>query len=155
MSQLYIKEKVLTLRDKYKVIDKEEGTLYTVEGSFLRIPKAFTIKNAKEKVIGKIEKKLIAIRKKYVIELKGKDVATITKQVAVKDKFKIESKDIEIEGDWWNLNFEIHKKGKKVAKISKKVMRFGDTYELNILGESLEPLVIAIVVVIDHIREDD
>lgn len=41
MRQLYIKQKVLSLSDKFSVKDELENDVYFVEGSFMQIPKTF------------------------------------------------------------------------------------------------------------------
>ncbi len=49
MKQLYMKQKVFSLSSKFTVKDRQERDVYYVEGSFLRIPKTFSIMNKKRK----------------------------------------------------------------------------------------------------------
>ncbi|AKN53125.1 hypothetical protein AB434_0720 [Heyndrickxia coagulans] len=47
MKQLYMKQKVFSLSGKFTVKDQQERDVYYVEGSFLQIPKTFSIMNTK------------------------------------------------------------------------------------------------------------
>lgn len=57
MKQLYIKQKVFGLNEKFTVKNQEEKDVYYVEGSFMRIPKTFSVKDAKGEEVALITKK--------------------------------------------------------------------------------------------------
>ena len=43
MKQLFIKQKVFSLSGKFTVKDQHENDVYLVEGSFMQIPKTYSI----------------------------------------------------------------------------------------------------------------
>lgn len=43
MKQLYMKQKVFSLSGRFTVKDQQENDVYVVEGSFMKVPKTFTI----------------------------------------------------------------------------------------------------------------
>ena len=58
MKKLYMRQKLLRLNEQFTIIDEQERPVYFVEGSFMKIPKQFTIYNANQREIGKITKQL-------------------------------------------------------------------------------------------------
>lgn len=156
MGKLFIKEKKFSIRDKYKVFDEKERDKYMIEGSFIKIPKRFTISNAKGKEVAVIAKKLISLRPKYTVDINGKEVVTIKKRIAaIGSKYKIEAEDIDIKGDWWDYNFTVRRKGKELGSVRKKLLSWGDSYVIEIEDEKYELMIVAIVVAIDRMMDDE
>lgn len=156
MSKLFIKEKKISISGKYSVLDEQEKVKYTATGSFIKIPKRFTLANKKDKEIAVISKKLVSLRPKYIVEMNGKEAVTIAKKlVSIKDKYKIEAKDIEVKGDWWDLNFDIFRKGKEIGNVRKKLLSWGDSYVIDINDAKYEELIVAIVIAIDRMMDDE
>ena len=57
MKHFYIKQKVLSLSGKFTVKDQQEKDVYYVEGSFMQIPKTFSIMNPAREEVALITKK--------------------------------------------------------------------------------------------------
>ena len=57
MRQLYIKQKVLNPSSKFSVKDELENEVYFVEGSFMQVPKTFSIMNVAGEEVTMITKK--------------------------------------------------------------------------------------------------
>lgn len=57
MKQLYIKQRVMSLSGKFSVTDAEGNDVYFVEGSFLQIPKRFSIMDVTRQEVAMITKK--------------------------------------------------------------------------------------------------
>lgn len=58
MRKLYIKQKVFSFTDQFSVYDDQERRQYYVKGSFMKIPKQFTIYNHHDQEIAVITKKM-------------------------------------------------------------------------------------------------
>lgn len=156
MVQLFMKEKKLSLSGKYKVFDENEKVKYTVEGSFIKIPKRFTVYNAKGKEVATVAKKLISLRPKYTVDINGEEAVTIKKRLAaIGAKYKIDAKDIDIKGDWWEYNFKIYKKNKQIGEVSKKLLSWGDSYHIEIDDTKYEAIIVATVIAIDRMMDDE
>ena len=67
MKQLYIKQKVFSLSGKFTVKDQQEQDVYYVEGSFLKIPKTFSIMNAAREEVVLITKKMFSFLPKFLV----------------------------------------------------------------------------------------
>lgn len=70
------------------------------------------------------------------------------------DRYSISTQEISVEGDLWDMNFDILNKGDIVGSIQKKGFTLGDTYEIMIIDEDLEELIVSFVVAIDCVQSD-
>lgn len=155
MKHLYIKQKMFSLRGKYKVIDDEQNDVYFVEGSFMQVPKTFTITNPKREEIAHITKKVLSWLPKFFVEMNGREVLTIRKDFTFfKASYTIDGVGIEVQGNWWDMEFQILQHNNVVGSVSKEWFTWGDSYKVQILDEALEALIISIVVAIDCVKAD-
>ncbi|MBU9674248.1 LURP-one-related family protein [Planococcus sp. CP5-4] len=155
MKQLYIKQKVFSLSEKFTVKDEQEQDRYFVEGSFLKIPKTFSILDAENQEIGVITKKTFSFLPTFFVEVDGQEAVTIKKEFTfLKPRYAIEAEGIDVEGDWWEMSFDILRHGQVIGSVSKQWLSWGDTYQVDILDETMEHLVISLVVAIDCVKAD-
>lgn len=155
MKQLYIKQKVFSIGEKFTVKDEREQDVYIVEGSFMRIPKTFTIMNAGGREVALITKKVFSLLPRFFVEVGGREVLTIQKELSFfKARYSIDSADIEVHGNWWDMDFQILQRGAVVGEVSKKWFTWGDSYSVQVLNEELEAVIVAIVVAIDCVKAD-
>lgn len=156
MSHLYIKQKVFSLGERFTVKDEHEEDRYFVRGSFLSIPKTFEIEDVEGRQVALITKKIFSFLPKFYVEAGGNEILTIVKEFTFfRDRYRIDSSDIEISGDWWDKNFEVFKQGKKIAHVNEKWFTWGDTYDVHVIDEAFEHIVIAIVVAIDFVKSSE
>ncbi|WP_223636092.1 LURP-one-related/scramblase family protein [Planococcus sp. 4-30] len=155
MNELFIKQKVFSLSGKFAVKDKEQQDVYYVEGSFLQIPKTFSILNMARDEIALITKKTFSFLPKFFVEVNGQERLTIKKEFSLfKARYTIDGTGIEIHGNWWDLDFQVVQNGEVIGQVSKEWLSWGDTYKVEILDEEMETVVIAIVIAIDCVKAD-
>lgn len=155
MKQFYIKQKVFSLSGKFTVKDAEERDAYYVEGSFMQIPKTFSIMNSEMKEVALITKKMFSFLPKFFVEVNGEEVLTIQKEFSFfKARYSIDGAGIEVYGDWLDMDFQLMKKGKVVGKVKKEWFTWGDSYKVEVLSEDMEIIMIALVVAIDCVKAD-
>lgn len=155
MKELYIKQKVFSLSGKFTVKDQQERDVYFVEGSFMQIPKTYSIRNTAKEEVALITKKLFSFLPKFFVEVKGQEVVTITKEFSFfKARYTIDAAGIEVEGNWWDMNFQVYQHGEVVGKVSKEWFTWGDSYKVQVLKEEMETIMIALVVAIDCVKAD-
>ncbi|MBS4172860.1 LURP-one-related family protein [Bacillus sp. FJAT-49736] len=156
MKQLYIKQKVFSLSEKFTVKDQDGNDVYYVEGSFMHIPKTFSIKNSTRDEIALITKKVFSLLPKFFVEVNGREMLTIQKEFSFfKARYRIDAADMEVQGNWWDMNFQVLQHGEPVGNVSKEWFTWGDSYKVEILNEEMEAIIIAIVVAIDCVKADD
>jgi len=154
MKQLYIKQKFLSLTEQFKVKDEQGNDVYYVEGSFLKIPKTFTIYNMQDEEIARITKKVFAFLPKFIVEMDGKQVITIKKDFTFfRSRYTIDAAGVEVRGNWWDMSFQVFQHGEKIGQVSKEWFTWGDSYKVEILKDEMETMIIALVIAIDYVKE--
>ena len=155
MKQLYIKQKVLSLSGKFTVKDEQEKDVYYVEGSFMKVPKTYSIMNPAREEVALITKKMFSFLPKFFVEVNGQEVLTIKKELSfLKPRYTIDAAGIEVHGNWWEMNFQVLQHGEVVGQVSKEWFTWGDSYKVQILNEEMESIIIALVVAIDCVKTD-
>lgn len=155
MHELYIKQKVFSLSGKFTVKDKEQKDVYYVEGSFLQIPKTFSIMNMARDEVALITKKTFSFLPKFFVEVNGQERLTIKKEFSLfKARYTIDGTGVEIRGNWWDMDFQVLQNGEVIGQVNKEWFSWGDSYKIQILNDELEEVVIAIVVAIDCVKAD-
>jgi uncharacterized protein YxjI len=155
MKQLYIKQKVFSLSGKFTVKDQQEKDVFYVEGSFMQIPKTFSIMNTASDEVALITKKAFSFLPKFFVEVNGREVLTIKKEFSfLKARYTIEGEGIEVHGNWWDMDFQVLQHGEVVGQVSKEWFTWGDSYKVQILDEEMETIMIALVVAIDCVKAD-
>ncbi|MDF9840697.1 MULTISPECIES: LURP-one-related family protein [unclassified Paenibacillus] len=155
MKQLYMKQKVFSLSGKFTVKNEQEQDVYFVEGSFMQIPKTFSIMNARREEVALISKKVFSFLPKFFVEVNGREVLTIKKEFSfLKARYTIDSAGIEVRGNWWDMNFQVLQRGSVIGEVNKEWFTWGDSYKIQILNEQMEAIMIAIVVAIDCVKAD-
>ncbi len=73
----------------------------------------------------------------------------------LRHSFKVESPlgDCRIDGDYLGWDFDIYKNEEKIAHIRRKIISFVDTYIIDIDKEDETPLMVAMAVALDNIRD--
>jgi uncharacterized protein YxjI len=155
MKQLYIKQKVFSLSGKFTVKDQQENDVYYVEGSFMQIPKTFSIMNTESDEVALITKKVFSFLPKFFVEVNGREVLTIKKEFSFfKARYTMDASGIEVHGNWWNMDFQVLQQGQVVGNVSKEWFTWADSYKVQILDEGMEAILIALVVAIDCVKAD-
>ena len=157
MRQLYIKQKVFSIGEKFTVTDAAGNPRFTVEGSFMSIPKRFHITDAQTGFeAATVEKKVLSWLPHFDVLVGGSTVASIDKEFTFfKPKYRIDAQGLEVEGDWWDMNFQVRRGGIVVAEVAQRWLSWGDTYEVTVHDDSMETLIVAIVVAIDKVKADE
>ncbi|HSI67048.1 MAG TPA: LURP-one-related family protein [Planococcus sp. (in: firmicutes)] len=155
MKELYIKQKVFSLTEKYTVWDEQQRDVYFVEGSFFKIPKTFSIMDADGNEITRITKKTFSFLPTFFVEVEGREAITIKKEFTfLKQRYAIEAEGIDVQGNWWDMDFEIMRNRDVIGTVSKQWLSWGDSYRVQVLDEDLEHLIISLVVAIDCVKSD-
>jgi uncharacterized protein YxjI len=155
MKHLYIKQKVFSLSGKFTVKNELEKDVYYVEGSFMQIPKTFSIMNTTRDEVALVTKKAFSFLPKFFVEVNGREVFTIKKEFSfLKAGYTIDGAGIEVQGNWWDMDFQVLQQGEVVGQVSKEWFTWGDSYKVQILDEEMETIMIALVVAIDCVKAD-
>lgn len=150
--ELYMQQKVLTIKDKYSICTLEEEPVYWVEGNLLGLK--YQIEDAQGQQIYEIRKKMIAVLPEYTIMKDGKKVAELKKKIRLTRPEilgKVEGKELQIKGDLTGYHFSIAIDGKVVGNVDTKRLTWGDVYAIGIRDVQHQELVVTIAIIVDNI----
>lgn len=153
MRQLYIKQKVFSMRGKFAVKDQNGQDVYFIEGSLMQIPKTFSIMTDRMDEVALITKKTFSFLPTFYVEVQGQEMMTIKKQFTFfKSNYTVDAAGIEVRGNVWDMNFEVLQHGELIGSVDKQWFTWGDSYEIRIMKEETETLLVALVVAIDYAK---
>jgi uncharacterized protein YxjI len=153
MKNYKIKQKFWSLAGKFEIADSRGNLAYYVEGSFLKIPKHFIITRPDGSQVSKIQKVMWQFLPKFDVTLANGDSFRIAKALTLlKPRYTIENFDLDIQGDFWDMNFELTKNGLPVAQISQEWFKINSTYTIEVYEDSYSDLVISLVIAIDYVK---
>lgn len=152
--KFYVKQKVFSFKDKFKVLDETQKELYSVEGKFFSISNKLELLNLNGSQVLNAQKKIFSFLPKYTIFTPhGEQLAIVQRKFALKPKFNVEvgNEELQVEGSFFGHSFGIMRNGNEVASIQKKIIAWGDTYEIFIADELNIELYLFIVIIIDQV----
>lgn len=155
MRKLYMKQKVFSLSEKFTIKNEAHEDVYFVEGSFMKIPKTFSVYTDSRDVVGIIRKKTFSFLPRFYLEVDGVQILTIRKEFSFfKPKYTIDATGISVEGNWWEMNFKIHQDGVLIGEVQKEWFTWGDSYVVHIHEASMEKVIVSLVIAIDCVKAD-
>ena len=91
---------------------------------------------------------------RYYVLVGDRQVAEIRKEFTFFfPKYCIDGLGWEIDGSFWEHEYEITQNGSPIVTISKEWMTWGDSYELDISNSADEIIALAVVLTIDCVNE--
>ena len=152
-----IRQKMFSLGDKFNITDQLGRAKYRVQGKFISIGKKLDIYDMNHNHLVHIKEEIFRFLPEYYLYEDGQVTAKVKKQLTfLKPKINIDSKygDFTIHGSVFEYNFTVKKDGKVVAKVSKALLSFSDTYGVDVYDENVD-FILALVIVIDQIFHDN
>lgn len=153
-TKLYIKQKVFSWGDKFTVKDSSGLDRYFVEGEVFSFGKKLHVYTPQHKEVAYIEQKLLTWMPRYSVFLGDQEVAQMVREFSFfHPRYRIEGLGWDVEGAFWEHEYEISQAGRLVASIHKEWMTWGDSYELDITDADDEILALATILAIDAVVE--
>ena len=152
--KLYIREKVFSWGDKFTVKDQYGNDKYLVQGEVFSFGKKLHVYDMAGREVAFIKQELWSLLPKYYVFCNGNQVAEIKKEFTfLFSKYSIAGLGWEINGSFWEHDYEITQGGTPIVSIRKEWMTWGDTYELDIANPAHELIALAVVLTIDCVNE--
>ncbi|MDR0934762.1 MAG: hypothetical protein LBM03_00430 [Erysipelotrichaceae bacterium] len=157
MVRFYLKQKVFSIGDSYKFLTEAQELVFKAKGSIFAIPKRYKLYDANKNFIGMAKKSFWTYN--YTISFGGVKVIKIRWKFAfMTAKYSIEyldgSRHLELKGDFADFHYQVLEDGKLAAAISKKILSWGDTYEIDCDETLMKPALMALITIaIDDIYE--
>ncbi|HFU4452043.1 TPA: LURP-one-related/scramblase family protein [Streptococcus suis] len=154
MKQFQVKQRFTFGGEKFDIRDSFGDLAYQVQGSFLEIPKRFTVTNSRGEAVCQITKKILTFLPQFMIEMADGHSFYVQKEFTFfKDRYSVENLGLVLEGNIWDLDFRLKKPdGMLVAEISKELFHLTSHYSVTVVEEDYADLVISLVVALDYVE---
>ena len=151
--KLYMKQKIFSWNDKFSVYDANGEEHYFVEGELFSWGKKLHVYDRVRREAAFVRQELFTLLPKFIVSIGGQDIAEIVKEFTLfKPKYRIDGLGWEIDGDFWDHEYEIKKNGRTIVSLSKEWFTWGDCYELDIENPEDEIVALAVVLAIDCVQ---
>lgn len=148
--ELYIRQKVFSLRDRFSVLDFAGNDKYFVEGEFFSLRNKLHIYDTAGREVAYIYRKLFSFLPRYYVYTNGEYIAEIVREFTfLTPRYRIDGLGWRVEGDIFEHNYVIYEGERPVASIYKKWFSWGDCYVLDIKNDEDEMPALAVVLAID------
>ena len=154
MKTYLVKQKFRLGGERFDIKNDLGMVEYQVEGSFLKIPKTFTVFDVEGQKVSHITKKTFSLLPQFTVELEDGSSFFIRKKLTLfRDKYDISNLGLRIEGNIWDLDFKLLDDWDQlVAEISKQVFTLTSTYQVSVYEEEYANLVISLCLAIDYVE---
>ena len=156
MKKFYLKQKVFSFRDSFKVFDEGQNQVYHAKAKMMSFARQYEIyQSDPEQLLFTMRRRLMSFMPVYeLFNAEGERVALMRKRFsAFRNRIDIEAegKNYSLEGSVWAHNFTISGDIGIVLAVRKKLLSWGDTYEIEIDDRADVDKMIAFVIMIDSI----
>lgn len=148
--KLYIKQKVFSWGDKFTVKDAYGQDKYFVEGEVFSWGKKLHVYDTHDREVAFIKQEVWSFLPKYYVFVGDHEVAQIVKEFTfLFSKYRIDGLGWEINGSFWDHDYEITQYGTPIVTIHKEWMTWGDCYEMDISDTVDEIIALSVALTID------
>ncbi len=155
--KLYIRQKVFSWADSFKVLDENGKERYYVKGEVFSLGKRLYVYDEYDRAFAHIQQKVFSFFPRYLVYVGGEQMAQVIQEFSfLHPKYRIERADgvvWSVDGRFWEHDYEILHNRTPIANIHKEWMTWGDSYEIDIVRDADEVDVLLIALIIDCVME--
>ena len=127
---------------------------YFVKGEAFSWGKKLHVYDRSGREVAFVRQKLWSFLHRYMVSVNGTDVAEIVREFTfLRPKYSIIGPGWEVDGSFWEHDYEVTENGRPIVSIRKEWMTWGDTYELDIADTGNEVMALAVVLAIDCVLD--
>ena len=105
-------------------------------------------------VVAFIQQELFTFLPQFTVFVGGAEVARVKREFTFfRPRYTVEGLDWDVDGSFWEHDYQITANGRPIVTITKEWMTWGDTYELDIADPADEIVALAVVLTIDCVQE--
>lgn len=148
--RLLFKQRIFSWFDSYDIYDENGDTVFTVKGE-LSLGHRLNIYDAASCYLATVKERVLTFLPKFELYLGNQYAGEIKKEFTFfRPKFSIDFNGWDVEGDFWEWDYQIQDAGGRVvATVSKELFHLSDTYVIDV-GRAEDGLfVLMLVLAID------
>ena len=154
---LFTSTKVLSFRHEIDITDAREEVVYRASSKVFSLRDKTDVVDAAGKPVAHIEKKVFSLHERHFVTMADGQSFELSNELMhlVKDITNIEGLGWQLRGNVLGLNFELFdENGEIIAVIGQKMFSLHDKYCIDLYRVELEPVVVAILVTLQHMIRD-
>ena len=154
---LYTTSKIFTLHHHIDVTDDAEQVVYQARTKAISFTDKTDLYDAAKRHVAHIEKKFLSFHERHYVTMSNGQSFELSNEFfhIIKDITNIEGLGWQLRGNILALNFELYDSaGRIVAVIGQKMISIHDKYCMDIYQPEMEPIVVAIVITLQHMIRD-
>lgn len=150
--KLYIKQKVFSWGDKFRIYDEFGTDIYYVEGEVFSFGKKLHLYSADGTEQCFIQQKVLSFLPKYYIIIDAVQSAEVIKEFTFfRPEYTVVGPGWKVTGDFFNHEYSIGFWDSQIASVSKRWFTWGDTYEIDIADPKDVIMALGVVLIIDAV----
>lgn len=155
--KLYIKEKAISVKDKFFVRNEDGDKVYEIKRKFEpAIGLKLYIFDMDGNELAYIKEKNISVKPKFKIFVDGEHTATIEKKlVALKPKYEVDELDWTVKGNLLEHNYKIVSGKGEAMNIHKGRLTLSDSFVLEFTDRKHVLEALSVVLAIDCMMDED
>lgn len=147
--KMLFKQRFFSWFDSYDIYGEDGSILYTVKGK-MAWGHCLEVYNAKEEHIATLKEEVFTWMPRFRIYLGDNYVGDIKKEFTFfKPSFSLNYNGWNVTGDFFDWDYEITERGSAVARVSKQLFNFTDTYTIEVAQPENALICLMIVLAID------
>lgn len=155
---LLINQKTYTWRERFNIYDSVQNVKYTVKGELTSVKRHLHIYDTAGQEIAFVKEKLMTLRPSAALEshptdfdlvIGGKRVGKLRSKWSITKNRYVLNNGWKVEGNAIGWKYKITAGDQEIARISKKLLYWGDTYLITFPEDENELLILMIVLAID------
>lgn len=152
VEHLFMRQKILSLADRYKIMDDDQNILYSAVGG----RGSFSIRrNEDDEIIYTVKRKMLSLTPEYTLLRDKKEKVGQLKKKMTLTKAQVfgwvDDLDILIKGDLSGYNFSIFADDNIIGNITTKQFSWADCYDIEIVDTTRKDLVVTIAIICDNL----
>ncbi len=152
--KLLFKQRFFSWFDSYDIYNEDGETVYTVEGQFAW-GKCLKIFNRAGEELAMVKQRLFTFLPTYEVYIGENYVGCVKKEFSFfSPKFTIDFMGWEVEGDFFEWDYEIFGGGVRKAVVSKEFFNWTDTYVIDVADPGDDLAALALVIAIDADKDN-
>ena len=153
MSELIIKQRLLSLLDSFNVTDEKGKVKYKVKGKMSMSRHKLVVYDAKGRELATLKEKIVKLMPTFNVIVGGKTIGRIKKEVTVfRPKYYVDFRNWNVTGNIVEWDYTIKEGNKVVAVTRKKLFRLTDTYSITVNDPADELDALLVILAIDAAR---
>ncbi len=149
--KLLFKQRMFSWFDSYDIYDEAGATIFTVAGK-LAWGHCFKIYNTRGDCLGVVKERIMTLLPKFQIYRGDEEtyLGCISKELSlIKPHFNIDFNGWQVSGDVFEWDYTVRSQaGDTVALVSKELLRWTDTYSIDVLdpADALDALMLVLAI---------